>query len=132
MSKNDPLCSFEAQRDRVMFAAGVRTQAQLAALMGITQASISNTFARRHIPARWVLLLFKEKRINPEWIHTGEGPMINEVALDTRAVMPADPVAGGIPASFESVDEASVCRFLRSVPLKYLIDAIAQRSKKMQ
>lgn len=70
-----PPNSFEDQYQRVLEAAGCRTQVELAAFMDIRQSSISDAKRRKNIPAEWLLKLFEKKRISPEWIRTGQGGM---------------------------------------------------------
>ena len=70
---NAPRTNFEAFR-RVFDAAGCRTQAELADLLGIRQSSISDAKRRQAIPAEWLVKLLRLKSINPEWILTGLGP----------------------------------------------------------
>ena len=57
--------------ERVFAAAGCRTQAELAAFLGIRQSSISYAKKRDSIPAEWLLKLLRMKQINPEWILSG-------------------------------------------------------------
>ncbi len=54
---------FEAQYGRVFEAAGCRTQAELAAFLGIRQSSISDAKRRKSIPAEWL------EHFNIEIIH---------------------------------------------------------------
>ncbi|MCL1939914.1 MAG: helix-turn-helix domain containing protein [Desulfovibrionaceae bacterium] len=67
--------------DRVFEAAGCRTQIELADFLGIKQSSISDAKRRGSIPADWLVALLRLKRVNPEWIMTGQGP---------RFLQPAD------------------------------------------
>ena len=53
---------------------GLRTQTDVAALLGVKQSSISDAKRRNHIPDSWILTLFNKKGLNPSWIRTGEGP----------------------------------------------------------
>lgn len=68
-----PDASFDAQYKRVFEAAECRTQIELADLLSIRQSSISDAKRRRTIPSDWLIKLFEKKRINPEWIRTGQG-----------------------------------------------------------
>ena len=72
-SQATPDISFEAQYKRVFEAAECRTQIQLAEFLNIRQSSISDAKRRKSIPAEWRMKLFEKKRINPEWILSGEG-----------------------------------------------------------
>lgn len=64
---------FDAQFHRVFEAAECKTQVELAAVLGIKQALVSDAKRRRVVPTEWLVKLFKLKRINPEWIRTGNG-----------------------------------------------------------
>lgn len=67
--------SFDAQYKRVFAAAACRTQTELAELLEIRQSSISDAKSRKSIPSDWLVKLFEKKRVNPEWIRHGTGPM---------------------------------------------------------
>ena len=75
MSESSPApdTSFEAQYTRVLEAAECRTQVKLAEVLENRQSSISDAKRRKNIPAEWRVKLFEKKRINPEWILSGEG-----------------------------------------------------------
>lgn len=74
-SQPSPDTSFEAQYKRVFAAAECRTQAQLAAVLGVKQSSVSDAKRRKSVPSEWLMKLFEKMRINPEWIRTGAGLM---------------------------------------------------------
>lgn len=63
--------TFEAQYRRILEATGCKTQVQLADFFEIRQSSISDAKRRKAIPAEWLIKLFDKKRINPDWIRTG-------------------------------------------------------------
>ncbi len=72
---------------RVFEAAACRTQVELADVLDIRQSSISDAKRRNSIPSEWLLKILRFKRINPEWILTGEGP---------RYLVPSDAAARDI------------------------------------
>lgn len=72
---------FEEQYRRVFEAAECRTQTELAEILEIRQSSISDARRRKSIPAEWRVKLFEKKRINPDWIVSGQG---------SRYLVPAD------------------------------------------
>ncbi len=72
---------FAAQYRRVFEAAECKTQVELAAFLEIRQSSIADAKRRKNIPAEWRVKLFEKKRINPDWILSGEG---------SRYLVPAD------------------------------------------
>lgn len=65
---------FDEVFDRITAATGAKTQAQLAEILGIRQPSISDAKRRNSIPAEWLLKLFKEFGLNPDWLEAGVGP----------------------------------------------------------
>jgi hypothetical protein len=70
--------SFKAVYARMLFAAGVRTQTELAKLLGIRQGSISDAKRRGSIPMNWCVRLFDVCGANVDWQRTGEGPVYDE------------------------------------------------------
>ena len=63
----------ENQFDRLFEAAGCRTQAELADLLGIRQSSIAVAKRRNRLPADWLLKLLRLRGVNPDWIIFGDG-----------------------------------------------------------
>ncbi|MCL1939997.1 MAG: helix-turn-helix domain containing protein [Desulfovibrionaceae bacterium] len=68
-----PQSDFVLQYDRILAATGCRTQSDLARVLGIKQAAVSDVTRRKSIPTEWLLHLFEKKGINPEWIRSGAG-----------------------------------------------------------
>lgn len=66
--------SFQDAYERILQSTGLRTQTDVAAMLGVKQSSISDAKRRNHIPDSWILTLFNKKSLNPSWIRTGEGP----------------------------------------------------------
>lgn len=131
MKEQETCRSFEAQWNRLMFAAGVRTQVELARVLGLAQASISDSFTHRRIPARWLLQLFEERHINPEWIRSAEGPLMRDDAPDNAKGLEFQGRAEvAMPALEES--DTVIRRFLQTVPVKYLEEEISRRKQKEQ
>ena len=64
---------FQSVYDRIREATGLRTQTEVAALLGVKQSSISDAKRRDSIPAQWLLILFDKRALNPTWVRTGEG-----------------------------------------------------------
>ena len=65
---------FQDAYERILQSTGLRTQTDIAAMLGVKQSSISDAKRRNHIPDSWILTLFNKKGLNPSWIRTGEGP----------------------------------------------------------
>lgn len=59
---------FEEILERIHAATGARTQAELAALLDIKRAGISEVKRRGTIPSAWYLRLFEKLRLNPLWL----------------------------------------------------------------
>ena len=73
--KPPPDTSFEAVLNRMMLGAGVHTQTELAQVLEIGKAAISDAKRRRIIPAEWYLKLCRPpRRINPIWLECGQEP----------------------------------------------------------
>ena len=73
--------SFEAIYARMLFAAGVRTQTELANLLNMKQASISEAKKRGSIPAEWCMRLYDTCGIRFDWQRFGTGPVYDAAKL---------------------------------------------------
>lgn len=73
--------SFEAVYARMLFAAGVRTQTELAGILGIRQASISDAKKRKSIPSQWCMRLYDARAVRVDWQRQGIGPVYDERKL---------------------------------------------------
>ena len=73
--------SFEAIYARMLFAAGVRTQTELANLLKMKQASISEAKRRGSIPAEWCMRLYDTCGIRFDWQRFGTGPVYDAAKL---------------------------------------------------
>jgi|GEM_PF-716211 len=65
--------SFEGAYARIREALGIRTQMQLAEVLGIRQSSISDAKRRESIPSDWLLTLALDHGLHPTWVLTGTG-----------------------------------------------------------
>ena len=73
--------SFDAVYARMLFAAGVRTQTELADILGIRQASISDAKKRKSIPSQWCMRLYDARGVRVDWQRHGVGPVYDEAKL---------------------------------------------------
>ena len=73
--------SFEAIYARMLFAAGVRTQTELAKLLQMKQGSISEAKKRGSIPAEWCMRLYDTCGIRFDWQRFGTGPVYDAAKL---------------------------------------------------
>ena len=67
--------SFEAVYARMLFAAGLRTQTDLAEILDMKQASISEAKRRGSIPAEWCMRLYDALGVRFDWQRFGSGPV---------------------------------------------------------
>ena len=70
--------AFQDSYNRILQSTGLRTQTEVAALLGVKQSSVSEAKRRGRIPNPWLMTLFSKKGLNPSWIRTGEGPQYVE------------------------------------------------------
>jgi len=60
---------------RLMEATGVSSQSELARELGINRSGITHARNKNHIPDNWIVKLFRQFGINPQWVDTGQGPV---------------------------------------------------------
>jgi len=65
--------NFDDAYARIREALGIRTQMQLAELLGIRQSSISDAKRRESIPSDWLMTLAIDHGLHPVWMLTGKG-----------------------------------------------------------
>lgn len=63
---------FESAMRRILAETGLKTQVQLADLLGIRKSSISDAKRRGSVPAEWLLRLFFKHNLNPDYILNGD------------------------------------------------------------
>lgn len=71
--------------DRMIRAIGGKTQGDLGKILGISQTSISEAKRKGKVPPEWFLKLCVEKKLNPNWLLAGQGPMLipeREIVID--------------------------------------------------
>lgn len=62
--------------DRMIRAIGVKNQSELGKVLGVSQTSISEAKRKGRVPAEWLLRLATEKKLNPNWLLTGQGAIL--------------------------------------------------------
>lgn len=67
--------SAEAVLSRIMKATGIRSQSELARVLGIGRQAVTDAKKRSHIPADWYLFLCRKFGLNPQWLESGLGTM---------------------------------------------------------
>jgi phage repressor protein C with HTH and peptisase S24 domain len=58
---------------RVFEATGIASQNELASVLNIHRAAVSQAKRKGAVPERWILILSRKFGLNPEWLETGEG-----------------------------------------------------------
>lgn len=104
--------------ERFFKAAECRTQLELADFLGIKQSSISDAKKRKSIPSDWLLILWRKKGINPDWILTGQGdPELQFGEVQKASVTSDDCVQATRPAGDCTMEEllAEIIRRIASM-----------------
>lgn len=74
---------FESFFERVTAATQIRSQTELAAVLGINRSAITQAKKKGTIPANWVLGLSRKFGLNPDWLERGTGdPRDNKIGHD--------------------------------------------------
>ena len=79
---------------RILEALTLRTQTELAAVLGVKQSSISDAKKRDCIPDAWLMSLLRTHGLSPLWLETGEGDRYFRAGPDA----PARPNLADVPA----------------------------------
>lgn len=87
---------------RIWAVTRARTQNDLAALLGISQSSVSDAKKRQVVPAEWYLTLFETLGVNPDWLKKGAGPVYLRTSAGYGPAdadeMTLDPALSGAPS----------------------------------
>lgn len=67
------LSGFEMFLQRVFETTGVGTQNELASVLNIHRAAVSQAKRKGTVPERWILKLSQKFGLNPEWLESGSG-----------------------------------------------------------
>ena len=114
-----------ARLARVFEAAGCRTQVELAAVLDISQPSISDAKRRGAIPSDWLVKLLQLRGVNPDWIMDGVGPKFlapSDNPADTNYPYETFPPV-------RAVDAEIVRKILRCFPARDLRNELCRRGK---
>jgi phage repressor protein C with HTH and peptisase S24 domain len=65
---------FQTFFDRVSSALGIKNLSELAALLQVNRSSITHARKNNSVPANWLLTLFREHGLNPDWLEGRDGP----------------------------------------------------------
>ena len=67
--------SFDARLNRLMRAANIEKEAELARLLGINQSSIAAARKRQQVPPGWIESIAEQFNVNANWLFFGTGEM---------------------------------------------------------
>lgn len=81
---------FEKFYDRVCQALGVRSQQELARLLGVNRSAITQAKQRDAVPDKWILKLTREFGLDPAWLEHGELAIARPSAFSSPQAQPAD------------------------------------------
>jgi len=60
---------------RIQDATGITSQSELARELGINRSGITHARNKNQIPEKWVIKLYRQFGLHPEWIESGTGPV---------------------------------------------------------
>ena len=64
---------FDQVIDRVFKATGIESQTELARVLQVNRSAVTQARKKGCVPDRWLLLLYREFGLSPEWLETGLG-----------------------------------------------------------
>ena len=65
--------SFDGFLRRVFEAAGINNQNELARTLGLNRSAITQARKKGKVPETWLLKLFRQYALNPDWLEKGKG-----------------------------------------------------------
>jgi phage repressor protein C with HTH and peptisase S24 domain len=65
--------NFDQVIHRVFKATGIESQTELAKILQVNRSAVTQARKKGSVPDRWLLLLFREYGLSPEWLETGVG-----------------------------------------------------------
>jgi phage repressor protein C with HTH and peptisase S24 domain len=65
--------NFNQVIQRVFKATGIESQTELARILQVNRSAVTQARKKGTVPDRWLLLLFREYGLSPEWLETGVG-----------------------------------------------------------
>lgn len=106
---------FGAAMARILAVTGLKTQVELANLLGIRQSSISDAKRRQSIPDGWLVKMVELFGCSPIWIKTGEGAAF--LVGDPDRTAPAG-LSAQEPVAPPAPPEPTVGEMLRALSVK--------------
>ena len=95
--------------NRMVAAAGVNNQAQLAAYINKHRSTVSGWKARQTVPDDMIEIVALKSGVRFEWIKTGEGEMKSNLVVESPAT---DHAIDGCPLSSREKNEVTILRWL--------------------
>lgn len=71
-----PQGGFEGFFSRASRAAGIASQAELAALLGVHRSAVTQAKKKDAVPKAWVLTLSRRAGVDPDWLEYGRPPRV--------------------------------------------------------
>ena len=65
---------FDQVIQRVYEATGIDSQAELANVLRINRSAVTQARKKGAVPDKWLLQLYRQFGLNPEWLERGDGP----------------------------------------------------------
>lgn len=90
--------------ERLIAALNLRTQAQLAARLGIRPQSIISAVRRGEIPEAWLYRVAYLSGRRVEWLRTGKGPIWHELVVAEAAARPYGAALQRVLAAWDGLD----------------------------
>ncbi|MCP4344935.1 MAG: bacteriophage CI repressor [Desulfobacterales bacterium] len=112
---------FQEFWERIKSATDIRTQGDLASILGVRQATVSDAKKRNSVPAEWLMKLYQSHKLNPVWLAHGIGPVhIQQECESSEKYMLND--KGGIYGRLEEsvIDIDMLTQIIESME-KYLL-----------
>ncbi len=95
--------------ERVSKATGISNLSELAKALKVNRSAVTQARKKDSVPAKWILQLYKQYKLNPDWLESGSGPPslippeINDAVFHPVPKVRARLCAGG--GSFEVASE---------------------------
>lgn len=100
MSKN-----FQIFFDRAASSLEIKSHSELAAILKVNRSAITQARKKNSVPANWLLELFRNHGLNPDWLEGGSGPQwLKPVDADGNAFFPVPKVQARLCAGAGSFE----------------------------
>lgn len=112
--------------ERLMLVSGVNTQVQLAHVLDISQAAVTQAISKGKIPEAWLYKVAYRTGRRVEWLQSGQGPEFTDAAAEEseqyRRTLP--PVLQGLIDQWSDLSESE--RSIVDSAMKLLLSADAE------